>query len=145
MADRKVEQLKKMPIFARCTKSQIENLARNADEAEVEQGRVLIVQDEPNHTFFMLLTGEVAVAVRGLPPVRLGPGEFFGEISMVDPGPATATVTTATPVEMLVMSHAQFHNAIKADSTIALRVLEVMAERLRRVQLGEPQQPRHGW
>jgi len=145
MADRKIDQLRKMPIFARCTKSEIENLARNADEVDLEAGRMLIEQGQPNHTFFLVLKGEVEVDVRGLPPVRLGPGDFVGEISMIDPGPATATVVTATPVEALVMSHAQFHNAIKADEQIALRVLAVMAERLRRVQQGEPSQPAHGW
>jgi CRP-like cAMP-binding protein len=54
---------------------------------------------------------------------------------MLDGGPATATVTTTTPVELLVMSHAQFHNAIKGHETIALGVMAVMAERLRRMGL----------
>ena len=113
MAARKVEQLKKMPIFAQCTKSEIANLALNADEVDVEAGRTLIVQGEPNHTFYLLLKGEVEVDVRGLPPVRLGPGDFFGEISMVAPGAATATVVTMSPVEALVMSRAQFHSKLQ--------------------------------
>jgi CRP/FNR family cyclic AMP-dependent transcriptional regulator len=145
VADRKVDQLKKMPIFAQCTKSEFANLAMNADEIDIAAGRTLIVQGEPNHTFYLLLKGEVEVDVRGLPPVRLEPGDFFGEISMVAPGAATATVVTRSPVEALVMSHAQFHNAVKADENIALRVLAVMAERLRRVQAGEATQPQHGW
>ncbi len=144
MADRKIEQLRKMPIFSRCSKSEIENLGRNADEIDFAAGRTLIEQDVPNHTFYLLLQGEVEVMVRGLPSVRLGPGDFFGEISMIEPGPATATVVTSTAVEALVMSHAQFNNAIRADGNIALQVLGVMAERLRRVQRGDPDQPAHG-
>src|SRR5579862_9567767 len=132
MADQKRDQIKRIPVFARCSKSQLENLARNTDEVEVEAGRTLIAQGKSNHTFYLLLTGEVEVQVQGLSPRRLGPGDFFGEISMIDPGPATATVVTATPVTVLVMSHAQFHNAVRADETIALRVMAVMAERLRR-------------
>jgi CRP-like cAMP-binding protein len=85
----------------------------------------------------MLLKGEVEVQVRGRPSRRLGQGDFFGEISMIDLGPATATVVTSTPVELLVMSHAQFHNAVKADETIALRVMAVIAERLRKDGLTE--------
>jgi CRP-like cAMP-binding protein len=137
MADRKVEQLRQMPIFSRCSRSQLESLARNVDEVHVGPGETLIVQDKPNHTFHMLLKGEVEVQVRGHPPRRLGQGDFFGEISMIDLGPATATVVTRTPAELLVMSHAQFHNAVKADETIALRVMAVMAERLRKSGLTE--------
>jgi CRP-like cAMP-binding protein len=137
MADRKVEQLRRMPIFSRCSKAQLESLARNTDEVDLAAGRTLIVQGQANHTFYLLLKGEVEVEVQGHPPRRLGQGDFVGEISMIDPGPATATVVTTTPVEALVMSHAQFHNAIKADETIALRVMAVMAERLRRSGLTE--------
>jgi voltage-gated potassium channel len=97
----------------------------------------LITQGRPNHTFYMLVQGEVEVTVRGQPPRRLGAGDVFGEISMIAPGPATATVRTTTPVELLVMSHLQFHTAIKSQETIALRVMAVMAERLRANMLAE--------
>ena len=110
-------------------------MALNTDEVDIKEGRTLITQGHPNHTFYVLLAGEVEVEVDGKPMERLGPGSFFGEITMIDPGPATATVVTTSPVEALVMSHAQFHNAIKADEMIALRVMAVMAERLRRVGL----------
>lgn len=145
MADRKIEQLRKMPIFARCAKSEIANLALNSDEVDIAEGKTLIEQDKPNHTFYLLLKGEVEVSVRGLPTVKLGPGDCFGEISMIAPGPATATVVTTSPVELLVMSHAQFHNAVKSDENIAIKVLEVMAERLQRVQRGDATQPAHSW
>ena len=137
MADRKMEYLKRVPIFARCSRSELETLARNTDEIDLPAGRTLIEQGHPNHTFFVILRGEVTVDVQGKPADRLGPDDFFGEISMIDGGPATATVTTATPVEALVMSHAQFHNAIRGNEMIALRVMAVMAERLRRIGLIE--------
>ncbi len=137
MADRKMDHLRRIPIFSRCTKAELESLAQNTDEVDLEAGRTLIVQGRPNHTFYMILKGEVDVDVHGKPTDHLRPGQFFGEISMLDGGPATATVITTTPVEALVMSHAQFHNAIKAHETIALRVMAVMAERLRRMGLAE--------
>ncbi len=137
MVDRKMEQLRRVPLFARCSKAELQRLAMNADELSVEAGRVLITQGRPNHTFYILLQGEVEVTVQGQPPRRLGVGDFFGEISMIDPGPATATVRTTTPVELLVMSHMQFHNAIKSQETIALRVMAVMAERLRSNMVAE--------
>jgi CRP-like cAMP-binding protein len=135
VADRKMEHLRRMPLFSRCSKAELENLARNTDEIDIGAGRALITQGQSNHTFYVLLAGEVDVDVDGKQIDHLVPGDFFGEITMIAPGPATATVVTKTPVEVLVMSHAQFHNAIRADEMIAMRVMAVMAERLRRVGL----------
>jgi CRP-like cAMP-binding protein len=131
MADRKMENLRRMPIFSRCSKKELESVAMNTDEVDIEAGRTLIEQGHPNHTFYVLLKGEVEVDIQGESPRYLGPGDFFGEITMIDPGPATATVVTRSPVKALVMSHTQFHSAIRADEMIALRVMAVMAERLR--------------
>jgi CRP-like cAMP-binding protein len=137
MADYKLDQLRRIPIFADCSKPELKILARNTDQIDFPAGRMLIVQGAHNHTFFLLLQGEVQVDVTGLPPQRLGPGDFFGEITMLAPGLATATVVTTAPSLALVMSHAQFRNAIKTNELIALRVIKVMAERLRRINLAE--------
>ena len=131
MADQKMDQIKHVPLFARCSKSELQSLSMNTDEVSLPPGHTLIVQGQPNDTFFILVSGEVEVQVQGQAPRSLGPGDFFGEMSMVDRGPATATVVTTSPVAALVMSHAQFRNAIKANEAIALRVMAVMAERLR--------------
>jgi CRP-like cAMP-binding protein len=61
----------------------------------------------------------------------MAPGDFFGEIGMLDRGSATATVMTTQPTEALVMSHVQFRDAIKANDALALKVITAMAERLR--------------
>ena len=135
MADDKTEMIKRVPLFARCSRHELQTLAMNADEVSVAAGRTLIEQGRPNHTFYLLLDGEVEVTVQGQPSRYLRTGDFFGEMSMIDLGPATATVVTSTPVELLVMSHGQFHSAIKANETIALRVMAVMAERLRAITL----------
>lgn len=137
MADYKADQLRRIPIFTDCSKPELEVLAQNTDEIDFPAGRTLIMQGAPNHTFFLLLQGEVQVDVAGLPPQHLRPGDFFGEITMIAPGPATATVVTTAPSLALVMSHQQFRNAIKANELIALRVMKVMAERLRRINLAE--------
>ena len=65
----------------------------------------------------------------------MGPGSFFGEISILDRGPATATVVTTTPGRLMVMSHAQFRDAIKANDQLLAQVMSVMAERRRRDSL----------
>jgi CRP/FNR family cyclic AMP-dependent transcriptional regulator len=62
---------------------------------------------------------------------QLGPGEFFGEIGMLDKGPATATVVAHDSAEAMVLSHTQFRDAIKGNQALALQVIAAMAERLR--------------
>jgi CRP-like cAMP-binding protein len=118
-------------MFAWCTASELQTLARNTDEVSVPAGRTLIVQGETNHTFFLLAQGEADVVVNGESVDRLRSGDFFGEISMLDRGHATASVVALSPLELLVMSHAQFRDAVQSNDEIAFKVMAVMAQRLR--------------
>jgi CRP-like cAMP-binding protein len=132
MADPKLDELKRVPIFSRCSRSELQTLAHNTDEVSLPAGRTLIEQGRSNHSFYILIKGEAEVQRDGDTVSHLGAGDIFGEISMLDRGPATATVVTTTPVEALVMSHAQFRDAVRSEGGIAHNVIAVMAERLRR-------------
>ena len=101
----------------------------------VEGGRTLITQGNPGDTFYLLLDGNASVQVDGRDRPPLGAGSFFGEISMLDRGPATATVATTSPARLMVMSHAQFRDAVKSNDKIVFQVMAAMAERLRRDSL----------
>ena len=131
MADRKLEALGKVPLFALCTPKELRFIAQKGDEIEVPAGKVLIKQGQPSDTFYIQLAGESEVKVDGKVRRVLALGDFFGEIGMIDRGPGTATVTTLTPSHFFVMSHAQFRDAIKADDSLMVKVLRVMGERLR--------------
>ncbi len=132
MADQKLDRLKSVPIFSLCSKAELRTLAMNTDEVSLSSGRTLITEGESNHTFFILLRGEAEVHVGDRTVGRLGPGDFFGEISMLDRGKATATVISTSPMDALIMSHAQFRDAVRAHDDIALKVIAAMAQRLRR-------------
>ncbi len=131
MPDLKLERLRRVPIFSQCSKRELQFLSSRMDEISVAAGRTLITQGVATDSFYLLVNGEVEVTVKGRPRRRLGPGDFFGEIGMMDRGPATATVVTTTPVDALVLSHAQFRDAIRGNEAIALKVMANMAERLR--------------
>jgi len=131
MVDQKISDLQRVTLFSQCSKAELQSLAQNCDEVNLPSGKTLITQGRPHDTFYLLLDGQVEVAVDGQPPRCLGPGDIFGEISMLDRGPATATVTTRSPVRALVMSHPQFQSAVQENDTIALKVIAVMAQRLR--------------
>ncbi len=119
-------------MFAGSGRKELDFLATRTDEVSVEAGRTLIRQGSPSGSFYLILEGEAEVQVdsKARPPLRAG--SFFGEISMLDGGPATATVVTKTPARLMVMSHAQFRDAIKANDQLLSQVLSVAAARLRR-------------
>jgi len=112
-ADRKLNAIGRVPLFARLSKTEFTR------------------QDRQGDTFYVLLDGEAEVKVDGKRRRVLKPGDFFGEISMLDRGVATATVTTLTDARLFVMSHAQFRDAIKGSDQLMLKVLKAMGERLR--------------
>jgi CRP/FNR family transcriptional regulator, cyclic AMP receptor protein len=135
VSDPKIDALGRVPLFAKCSRKELEFLITRTDEVDVSAGQTLIKQGNPGDTFYLLLDGEATVQVDGHGRPPLGPGSFFGEIGILDRGPATATVVTTTPARLMVMSHAQFRDAIKANDQLLSQVMATMAERLRRDSL----------
>jgi CRP/FNR family transcriptional regulator, cyclic AMP receptor protein len=129
--DPKLAALGRVPLFARCTRKELEFIASEGDEVAVKAGKTLIRQGHPGDTFYIQLEGRSEVEIDGQSRRVLGPGDFFGEISMIDRGVGTATVTTVSDGRLFVMSHAQFRDAVKANDAIMVKVLRVMGERLR--------------
>ena len=131
MSDPKIEALKKVPLFAHASPKELEFVASRTDETPAPAGTQLTKQGSSGNTFYVLLDGEAEVTIDGKHRRTLKPGDFFGEISMLDRGPATATVVTKTPVRLMVMSHAQFRDAVKANDELLLHVMRAVGERLR--------------
>ena len=127
----KTEALSRVPLFSQLTKRELEFVATRADEITVPAGKKLTTQGRPGDSFYVLLDGEAHVDVDSKRRRTLKAGDFFGEISMLDRGLASATVTTRTDSRLLVMSHAQFRDAIKASDRLLMKVLAAMGERLR--------------
>jgi len=127
----KVDRLQRIPLFSRCSRRELQFLATRMDQLEIPPGKTLITEGQLTDTFYILLAGEVDILQKGRRRRRLAAGDFFGEIGMLDRGPATATVVTASPVDVLILSHPQFRDAIRANAAIALKVMATMAERLR--------------
>jgi CRP/FNR family cyclic AMP-dependent transcriptional regulator len=131
VSNTKIEHLRRVRLFAHCSERELGFLATEADEVAVPAGTKLITQGASNDTFYMLLDGEADVEVNGTHRRALEAGDFFGEISMLDGGPASATVTVKTPVRLMVMSRSQFRDAIKSNDHLLSQVLMAVAQRLR--------------
>jgi CRP-like cAMP-binding protein len=92
---------------------------------------MLAREGEPGLGFFLILDGTAAVTVRGRDRAKMGPGDFFGEISLLDNGPRSATVTAVTPIHVMGLTQWVFKRLVESNPTIALKMLKTMAARLR--------------
>jgi CRP/FNR family cyclic AMP-dependent transcriptional regulator len=129
--DQKLELLRRVPLFAGFGGRQLEEIARLADEVDVPVGTELTHEGRPGGEFFIIIDGTVTVERGGSTIRSLGAGDFLGEIALVDGGPRTATVTTATPARLLVVAHREFHTLLEDHPTIRIAVLEALAQRVR--------------
>jgi CRP/FNR family cyclic AMP-dependent transcriptional regulator len=129
--NQKVELLRKVPLFARCSKRELAEIATLADEIDLRKDKELIREGSRGREFFVLLEGEANVTKDGRRINRLGAGDFFGEIALVARSPIrTATVTATTPVRLLVVTEQNFRGLLGRSPKIKLKVLEALAERI---------------
>ena len=130
--DAKVELLRGVSLFSACSKRELSRIASLADQIEVPKGKVLTREGEPGSEFFVVIKGQATVIVgkRGrIAP--LGPGASFGEMSLLDQGPRTATVEAQTDMQLLVLDARSFSSLLADVPSVARKVLAAMAGRLR--------------
>jgi CRP/FNR family transcriptional regulator, cyclic AMP receptor protein len=126
----KVELIKKVPLFAGCSKGELEQIAHIADEIDLNEGKEMTRQGSRGREFFVLLEGEADVTKDGQSINKLGAGDFFGEIALVADSPRTATVTATSPVRTLVITDRSFRRLLEEQPEIQNKVLQALAERL---------------
>jgi CRP/FNR family cyclic AMP-dependent transcriptional regulator len=126
----KVELIKKVPLFAGCSKGELEEIAHIADEIDLREGKEMTQQGSRGREFFVLLEGEADVTKDGKSINKLGTGDFFGEIALVSDSPRTATVTATSPVRALVITDRSFRRLLDEQPEIQRKVLVELAERL---------------
>ena len=126
----KVELLKRVPLFAQCSKADLERIAAVADEIDLAQGRELTREGASGREFFVLLEGEAEVRQNGRYVRPLGEGDFFGEIALIYASPRTATVTATTPVRALVVTDRAFRTVLQESPSTQLKLLQALAERV---------------
>ena len=122
--------IKGVPLFERCSKKNLAQVASIADEIDLPEGKVLTREGRTGHEFFVLLEGTADVTRNSKHIRTLGPGDFFGEIALVSRIPRTATVTTTSAARALVISAQDFRSLVDHSPAVALQVLEAVAERL---------------
>jgi len=130
MSEAGIERLRTVPLFAGVGDEHLERIASAATEFEVDGGYVLAERGQPGSGMFVILEGTVEVELPNDPPVALGPGEFFGELSLLTDSPRLARVRAVTPVRGLAIDRAAFGGLLRDEPRIALAMLPVIARRL---------------
>jgi CRP-like cAMP-binding protein len=128
--DAKIDLLKKVPLFAGCSKAELRELARSTDEVDLREGYVLVREGRPGREFFVLVDGSVQVTKNGRRIAELGGGDWFGEIALLTKVPRTATVTATSAVRALVLTDRSFRRLVETMPSIAVKVLASVGERL---------------
>jgi CRP/FNR family transcriptional regulator, cyclic AMP receptor protein len=132
MAD-EIQLLNNVPLFANLSKKDLRFLANAAHDMSYEAGTRLTTQDELGVTFFVVIEGEAEVSVSGQPLKRFGPGDYFGEMSIIDRSPRSADVVALTKMRCLVFTQWDFRPFLKDHPDVAWSILEVLVRRLRQV------------
>ena len=127
----KLDLLSEIPIFSACTQKELREIARLADRVSPLQGEVLAREGTPGREFFVIAQGKAKVVMGGEEIAVLGPGEFFGEMALLDQGPRSASVVAETPMTLYVIGSREFGELIDRVPYVTRQILRGLSNRLR--------------
>jgi CRP/FNR family transcriptional regulator, cyclic AMP receptor protein len=132
--DDRIELLRKVWLFERCTNKELDALASLATPVDLPAGKTLTTQGEAGQEFFVIVSGKVEATRDNVPIGTLGPGTFFGEMSLLEHLPRVATVTTTEPTSVLVLNAREFDELVASMPSVDRKMLIVLAGRLREIE-----------
>ena len=134
MAGPSVELLQKIPLFAELKPRELEQLSGSFKERTFNAGETVATEGQEGVGFFVIEGGEAVVSVGGDERRQLGPGDYFGDIAMIDQGARTATITAESDLHTYGLTFWDFRPLVENDARIAWPLLQVMARRLREAE-----------
>jgi len=126
------ELLEKVSMFSACNKKELGRLAAVAHERRVDSGTVLTKEGEPGDEFFVVAEGMAKASIKGRKVGSIPAGSFFGEMSLLDQGPRTATVTAELPPRLVVITAKDFGKVLDEIPSISLKIMKGLATRIRK-------------
>ncbi|HAM01509.1 MAG TPA: hypothetical protein DCQ30_04685 [Acidimicrobiaceae bacterium] len=118
-------------LFSACSAGQLRTIRRQVEEVTVPAGKVLVEEGTVGREFFFIVEGTATVKVGGRKVATLGPGNYFGELSLLDHKPRSATVASDTDMVLLVLDQRRFNGLLDELPTLAHKLLAAMAQRIR--------------
>ena len=133
MAEPSVDLLQRVPLFRELKPKELERLSTSFKERVFAEGEDVALEGETGGggRFFVIESGEAIVTVHGEERGRLGPGDYFGDVAMIDRGERTATIHAASELKCYSLAFWDFRPLVESDARIAWPLLQTMAKRLR--------------
>jgi CRP/FNR family transcriptional regulator, cyclic AMP receptor protein len=125
-----LNHLAQVPLFAECSKKQLQSVAAASIELNIDGGKVLVREGEAGHEAFVIMEGTATVTRKGETIATLGVGDVVGELAPLTGGARTATVTADTNMELLVIGQREFAGLLDEVPGLAVRVLHNLAHRM---------------
>ena len=132
--DDKIDRLEEVPLFQGCSRRQLRHIARIAETFDAPAGMPLARTGEPGNQFFLILDGAARVEVSPEKQRQLHPGDFFGEMSLLDGEPRSATVVAETAMRVLVISRRNFATLLSEVPGLIQNILVVLCKRVRQAE-----------
>jgi CRP/FNR family transcriptional regulator, cyclic AMP receptor protein len=129
--DTKADALGACPFFQGLSRNELLEIAKVTEDLEVDAGKVLTREGQSGSEFFVIVDGDVSVTKDGNEIRTLGPGDFFGEIALLEDTPRTATVTAKTPLRFFVLTRQAFRSMLAHQPELEQKVLTALEERVR--------------
>ena len=118
-------------LFSTCSATQLRAIRRAAKLVEVAKDQILCREGSEGSEFSLIVEGTAVVRRRGRTVARLGPGQYFGELSLLDHRPRSASVVSTSPMRLLVLSQDRFEDLLQRTPAMATKLMAAMAARLR--------------
>ncbi len=126
-----VDHLARVPLFSACSQKDLRLVAKRAEDVKVDAGKQLVMEGDTGTEFFVIIEGNATVQRHGQKVAELGPGDFFGDLALLDRAPRNATVTAETPMELLLLGQREFAGLIDDVPEFAHKLLAGLARRVR--------------
>jgi len=134
----KLDLLRRVPLFTQCRDEPLDLIAQLADEVDVPDGYTLMRQGEIGQEFFVIVEGRVRIERDGATINTIGPGDFLGEVALLEESRRSATAVTEGPTKLLVITHRGFNSLLDSSSSIRAAIMQALAARLRRLEPDAP-------
>jgi voltage-gated potassium channel len=118
-------------LFSECSRSELKSIAKSAAQVPVPAGTTVCDEGEVGQTFYFIVSGKATVYRNGRKTAELGPGNYFGELALLDRLPRSATVKATTDLELLEISQKDFNRLLSESAALTKKLLVATASRLR--------------
>jgi CRP-like cAMP-binding protein len=126
-----IESLQRVPLFADLNRREVQQIARLFKERRFPEGETVVKEGSGGAAFFVIESGEATVFIRGKEHTTLKPGDYFGEIALIDEGTRMATITAASELVCYGITYWDFRPLVEANGVVGWKLLQRMAKMLR--------------